>query len=151
MKQHDQIFILSLSLFIFLACKEDEQPALNSEDLFLDKIEVVEAQSHNGKSLPYSTTQGPLLFLRFGPYRGPFPAYKSNFSKQVTALPLSWNFIKDSIRIQQEEWVIALYEQIEFEEQLLVYQKINLLEYESPLNIVNDNRTFHLKVFFSNP
>jgi hypothetical protein len=143
------IFLISTACLLLAACEQEDEPVV-SGPLYLQQIEIQRASNLEGSALPYSTSEGPRLFLRFGPFQGAFPAYQSRRSRQVTDLPISWGFAGDSILIQQEEeWVVALYEfNADQGEDLLFYQKLDVLQYSSPVSLTDTEEKFRIDLHY---
>lgn len=140
-------FLVLLLLAMLSACEEE---AVRPEGPFiLEKIEIVKANSLDGSVLPYSSSDGPRLFLRFGPYRGTFPAYRSSRSRRVTELPVTWGFEADSIPMQDQDWYVVLYEfNRDLGEDLLFSQRLSLLDYPSPVSLTDEEGNFRIDVYY---
>ena len=131
-----------------LACKEEEAPRLQGP-FILEKIEILKANSLDGRTLPYSSSSGPRLFLRFGPFQGTYPAYRSSRSRQVTELPVTWGFEEDSIMMEDQDWYIVLYESDQvLGEDLLFSQKLSVLEYDSPVSLTDSEGNYRIDVHY---
>lgn len=143
------IFLISTASLLLAACEQDELAEV-SGPLYLQQIEIQRASSFEGIVLPYSASEGPRLFLRFGPFQGAFPAYQSRRSPQVTELPIRWRFAGDSIQIiREEEWFVALYEfNADLGEDLLFYQKLDVLQYSSPVSLTDTEGNFRIDIHY---
>lgn len=143
-----KLFILSCLAVCLLACSPEE--AIRPQGpFFLDKVEIRQASSNDGRALPYSSSVGPRIFLRFGPFQGTYPAYQSSRSRQVTELPVTWGFAEDSIMMEEQEWYIVLYEfNRDLGEDLLFSQKLSLLDYPSPVSLTDTEGKFRIDVYY---
>lgn len=141
--------VSSLLLIATLTACEEEEVVRLEGPFILEKIEILKANSLDGKTLPYSSSSGPRLFLRFGPFQGAYPAYRSSRSRQVTELPVTWGFEEDSIVMEEEDWVIVLYEfNQDMGEDLLFSQRRTLLESSSPVSISDNEGDFRIDLYY---
>jgi len=149
MKQIKRIATACLTLLMMISCREEEVVQLAQGPFYLQKIEIHQANSYDGRVLPYSSASGPRLFLRFGPFQGTFPAYRSTRSRQVTELPVTWGFEEDSITMEEEEWYVVLYEfNQNLGEDLLFSQKLSVLDYESPVQLTDTDNKFRIDLYY---
>lgn len=133
---------------LLMACSPEEaqQP---QGPFYLDKIEIRQASTTDGRVLPYSSSEGPQIFLRFGPFQGAYPAYRSSRSRQVTELPVTWGFAEDSILMDNQDWYVVLYEfSSNFSEDLLFSQKLSLLDYPSPVSLTDVDGKFRIDIYY---
>lgn len=138
------------ALFLLATLTTCEEEAVRLEGPFiLEKIEILKANSLDGRVLPYSSSDGPRLFLRFGPYQGTFPAYRSTHSRQVTELPVTWGFEADSIVMEEQDWFVVLYElNRDLGEDLLFSQRLSVLDYKSPVSLRDSEGNYRIDIHY---
>jgi len=148
MKSLKNLFVILLLTATLSACEEEEIVRLEGP-FILEKIEILKANSLDGRKLPYSSSSGPRLFLRFGPFQGAYPAYRSGRSRQVTELPLTWGFEEDSIVMKEEDWYVVLYEfNQDLGEELLFSKRQTLLESSSPVSLTDDEGNYRIDLHY---
>jgi hypothetical protein len=141
--------VFILLLFTMLSACEEEEATRLAGPFILEKIEILRANSLDGRVLPYSSSDGPRLFLRFGPFQGAYPAYRSGRSRRVTELPVTWGFEQDSIPMEDQDWYVVLYElNRDLGEDLLFSQRLSLLDYQSPVKLTDSEGKFRIDLHY---